>query len=88
MSANDVWTYELAVPWGTQDNPEWQARSIIINSNQRLRAIEAKLDAQNATITALAKALGERDAAVDVDALITRIRSEIAQVQVRLDAGA
>ncbi|MFN2636925.1 MAG: N-acetylmuramoyl-L-alanine amidase [Gemmatimonadaceae bacterium] len=49
------------------------------------REILAKLTAQNATIKTLADALAAQDGAVDVDALIGRIRSEIEKVTVRLD---
>ena len=49
------------------------------------RAILARLDAQDATIRALAEALAARDAAVDVDALMARIRAEIGQITVHLD---
>ncbi|MFE0762631.1 N-acetylmuramoyl-L-alanine amidase [Streptomyces smyrnaeus] len=47
--------------------------------------ILAKLDAQGAAITELAKALASRDAAVDVDALVARIEAAIESVTVRLE---
>ena len=50
----------------------------------RLREILAKLDAQNAAIKALADALAARDAAINADELVERIRAEIASVTVRL----
>lgn len=46
--------------------------------------ILAKLDAQAAAVTELAKALASRDAAVDVDALVARIEAAIESVTVRL----
>ncbi|WP_101791039.1 peptidoglycan recognition protein family protein [Nonomuraea indica] len=87
VSAKDVWGYEIPVEWGSKENPSWQAKSILVNAGQRLRNIEAKLDAQHATIKALADALAARDGSVDVDALMARIRSEIESVTVRLDVG-
>jgi|GEM_PF-5371320 Surface antigen len=50
------------------------------------RQILAKLEAQDATIKALVEALAARDAAIDADALMARIRSEISSIQVRLVA--
>lgn len=52
----------------------------------RLREILAKLDAQNAAIKALADALAAQNAAIDADALVERIRAEIASIRVRLVA--
>lgn len=85
VSAKDLWTHELKVPFGSEDNPSWQAGNILVNVAKWVREIEAKVDAQNATIKALADALAARDGAVDVDALMARIRSEIESVTVRLD---
>jgi hypothetical protein len=52
-----------------------------------LRQILAKLEAQDATIKALAEALAARDASVDPDALLDRIRTELDNVTVRLEVG-
>jgi hypothetical protein len=49
------------------------------------RAIRAELGALNAAVKTLAEALAQRDTAIDADALVARIREEIAQVTVRLD---
>lgn len=87
VSAKDNWDYEITVPWGSKENPAWKARSLLVNTNERLRAVQASLDAQNATIKALVDALAERDGTVDVDALIQRIEAAIERVQVRLDVG-
>lgn len=75
----------MPVPYGSETNREWKPRSVLVDHGVRLRSIEAKLDAQNATIKALADALAARDEAVDVEALVGRIRSEIERVTVRLD---
>lgn len=85
VSAKDVWKHELKVPYGSKENPEWQAENVLVNNGIWLRKISAKVDAQNATIKALAEALAARDEAVDVDALVARIRAEIENVSVRLD---
>jgi uncharacterized coiled-coil protein SlyX len=84
VTARDVWTHEIKVPWGTAENPEWQAKSILINTNQRVRSVEAKLDAQNEVIKALAEAVAARTE-VDVESLLARIRAELERVTVRLD---
>ncbi|NGO67630.1 glycoside hydrolase family 25 protein [Streptomyces boncukensis] len=49
------------------------------------KRILAKLDAQGAAITELAKALAARDTAVDVDELVDRIEAAIESITVRLD---
>ncbi|MGS2645817.1 peptidoglycan recognition protein family protein [Streptosporangium sp. G12] len=92
VSAEDVWTGRIKVPYGSADKPEWQAATVLTNHGVWLRkvsgqvdALSAQVQAQNATIKALADALATRDGAVDVDALIGRIRSEIESVTVRLD---
>jgi hypothetical protein len=51
----------------------------------RHREVLAKLEAHDATIRALVEALAARDAAIDVDALLDRIRAELSRVTVRLD---
>lgn len=50
----------------------------------RHREVLAKLDAQNAAIRTLADALATRDAAINADELVERIRAEIASIKVRL----
>jgi hypothetical protein len=87
VSAKDVWTYEIPVEWGSKDNPSWQAKSILVNAGQRLRNIEAKLDAQGAVIRELAAALAQRDTEIDVEALVGRIEAAISNVNVRLEVG-
>ncbi|MGI5286654.1 CHAP domain-containing protein [Nonomuraea polychroma] len=81
-----VWYRDaIPVPWGTKENPTWMAKSILVDVGQRVRGIEAQLEAQNAAIAALAAALAQRDQAVDVEQLLARIRAEIEKVTVRLD---
>jgi hypothetical protein len=92
VSAKDVWTQELKVPFGTAENPEWQAGNLLVNvakwsleQRTTLATLGAKLDAQNATIKALADALAAHHAEVDADALIARIEAAIEGITVRLD---
>ncbi|MFD9944547.1 CHAP domain-containing protein [Nonomuraea sp. NPDC059023] len=92
VSAKDVWSLEIPVPFGSPGNPEWQAKNIMVNTaawvrelRERTARLEAKLDGQNATITALAEALAAQNATLDVEQLLARIRAEIESVTVRLD---
>ncbi|PZG53118.1 hypothetical protein C1I98_06050 [Spongiactinospora gelatinilytica] len=56
VSAKDVWTYEIPVPFGTKENPEWQAKSLLLNSNERIRNLERQVG----ELTALVRELVER----------------------------
>ncbi|MEU6781506.1 peptidoglycan recognition family protein [Nonomuraea angiospora] len=87
VAAKETWQHELTVPYGSADNPAWQAGNVLVNNGVWLRKISAQLDAQNATITAMAEALAQQDSEIDVEALVARIRSEIEKVTVRLDVG-
>lgn len=81
-----VWESDrMPVPYGSATNREWKPASVLVDHGVQLRKILAAVEVQNATITALAQALAERDQAVDVDALVGRIREEIERVTVRLD---
>lgn len=92
VSASDVWTHEIPVPWGDKDNPEWHAKSLLVNHGTWLRKISGQLDkqaaqiaAQGATIREMAGALAQRDPEIDVEALMARIESRIEGVTVRLE---
>lgn len=85
VSAKDVWSHEIPVPWGSAENPEWQAKSLLVEANKRIRAVEALLQAQGAAIGQLAAALAAHHEEVDVDALVARIEAAIEGVTVRLD---
>lgn len=86
---DDVWAArEKILEPGQEIDPRTAFRQIWAYAKDgyhKDREILARLDAQNATIKALADALASRDASVDVDALVARIRSEIETVTVRLD---
>jgi hypothetical protein len=85
----DVWAFKAGIlDPGQKIEPRTAFRQIWAytkDSYHRNREILARLEAQDATIKALADALGSRDESVDVEALIARIRSEIEGVTVRLD---
>jgi len=94
VAAKDLWQHELKVPFGSAENPEWQAGNVLVNAakwihemRSRLAEMDAKLDAQNATIKALADALAAQNANLDADALLDRIRTELENVSIRLDVG-
>jgi hypothetical protein len=53
-SPKDIWDHEITVPWGTKDNPQWQADSLLVEANKRIRDLEAKVDALTAAVQALA----------------------------------
>jgi hypothetical protein len=81
-----VWEQDrMPVPYGSATNKEWKPRSVLTNHGEWLRRIDAKLDAQTATIRELAAALAARDETVDVEALVTKIEQAIERITVRLD---
>lgn len=86
----DVWAAKQGIlPAGQKLDPRTFIRQVWAygkDTYAQTRAILARLDAQDATIRALAEALAARDGAVDVDALMARIRAEIGQITVHLDA--
>jgi N-acetyl-anhydromuramyl-L-alanine amidase AmpD len=83
-----VWkTDQIAGPADAADhktNATWQPQSLLKDIQVRVRSLTTTVAAQGKTIEALAAALAQRDASVDVDALIARIKTEIASVEVRL----
>lgn len=91
LSTEDVkriWTTDgiLASPsTAAKGNPFWTADSYMRDIHARIRAVQTTLDATNATVRTLAEALASRDDAVDVEALIARIKAAIEGVTVRLE---
>lgn len=87
----DVWAArEGLLDVGTKLDPKTALRQIWAYGKDgyaRDREILARLDAQNATINTLVDALAARDTTIDADALVARIREEIAGITVHLDAG-
>jgi hypothetical protein len=88
----DLWNHEIPVPWGSKENPEWQADSILVNTGARTRNIEAKidvllakLDAQAVTIDKLVDAVAA-SGGVDGAELKQEIREAIESIQVKFDA--
>ncbi|MFD8404674.1 N-acetylmuramoyl-L-alanine amidase [Streptomyces anulatus] len=91
LSTDDVkkiWTTDgiLKSPsTAAKGNPFWTADSYMRDIHARVRAVQTALDATNATVRTLVEALAARDDAVDVEALIARIRAAIEGVTVRLE---
>ncbi|MGW5928093.1 N-acetylmuramoyl-L-alanine amidase [Streptomyces anulatus] len=91
LSTDDVkkiWTTDgvLKAPsTAAKGNTHWTADSYVRDIHARVRAVQTTLDATNATIRTMAEALASRDDAVDVEALITRIKAAIEGVTVRLE---
>ncbi|GAA3520574.1 hypothetical protein FHR32_000290 [Streptosporangium album] len=92
VSAKELWQHELKVPFGSPENPEWQAGNILVNAAKWAKDIRetvalhgAKLDGQTAAIRELAAALAQRDDEIDVEALVARIEAAIEGITVRLD---
>lgn len=95
VSAKELWQHELAVPFGSKENPSWQVGNIVVNNakwtyemRSTLAQLGAKLDAQTVTIQALAEALKQRDDEIDVQALVERIERAIEGVKVELNVTA
>lgn len=91
---NGAWELDgvMQVPWGTDTNPHWKPKSVLIHVGEvarenrgRIKAMQAELSALHATVRTLAEALATRDSAVDVDALMSRIEERLESVTVRLD---
>jgi hypothetical protein len=87
----DVWaSREGILDVGQKIDPRTAFRQIWAYTKdgyQRHREVLKQLAAQDATIKALVQALADRDAAIDVDALLDRIRSEIENVHISLEVG-
>ncbi|WP_406143310.1 N-acetylmuramoyl-L-alanine amidase [Streptomyces anulatus] len=76
----------LAAPsTAAKGNTHWTADSYLRDIHARVRASQTELAAVNATVRTLVEALASRDDAVDVEALITRIKAAIEGVTVRLE---
>lgn len=43
VSADDIWNHEIKVPWGSKDNPSWQADSLLVEVNKKVRDLEDRL---------------------------------------------
>jgi hypothetical protein len=87
----DVWAArEKILDVGQEIDPRTALRQIWAYTKdgyQRDREILKQLGAQDATIKALVNALAARDSAIDADALIEQIRSEIENVSINLSVG-
>lgn len=86
-----VWKIDdIAAPPDVNDpsNLTWQPQSYLKDTNQRLRALQAGVTAQSATVAELVKtvaALAANTAAIDPAALVAQIQHAIDSVTVHLD---
>lgn len=55
-TTKEIWDHEIKVPWGTKENPAWQADSLLVEMNKKVREHEKDL----AEIKAMLKELLER----------------------------
>lgn len=92
VAAKDMWQHELPVPFGRPGNTEWQAGNVLVNAAKwalelraTVAAMRGELAAQGVVIREMAGALAQRDAEIDVEALVARIEAAIEGVTVRLD---
>lgn len=66
-------------------NEHWAPASLLIDMGKRLRVLQANDAAQTAAITAMASALGRIDEAVDVDALVSKVRAAVTEAVESID---
>lgn len=97
LSKDDVlaiWNTDGAVPAPRnastyKENPTWKAASHLVEINERVRDLQKAAAANQAAISELSRAVAQlasdRGQAVDVDALVSRIRQAIESVTIRLD---
>lgn len=83
VSAPEVWKHEIPVPFGTEANPEWQARNILVDVATRVRQLQAVTAVQAAAIERLTEALAA-GTPVDAEAILAGIREAIEAITVRL----
>jgi hypothetical protein len=89
-----VWEQDrMPVPYGSEGNPEWKPRSVLVDHGVKLRQVLTLLgqslalqEAQGVAIRELTAAIAASQAGpVDVEALVSRIEQAIRGVRVRLD---
>lgn len=85
VSASEVWRHEIPVPFGRPENPEWQARNILVDVAKRVRQLQGVVEAQAVTIERLAEALATTSPA-DPETLLSGIREAIESITIRLVA--
>jgi hypothetical protein len=66
-------------------NEHWAPASLLVDMGKRLRVLQANDAAQTAAITAMATALGRLDEAVDVDALVAKVRAAVTEAVESID---
>jgi hypothetical protein len=55
VTPKEFWNYEIPIklPWASKDNPTWQADSLLVEANKRIRTLEEKVDDLSEKIDAL-----------------------------------
>jgi hypothetical protein len=91
LTKNDVatlWKTDGVIgvpPEWSPGNEHWAPASLLIDMGKRLRVLQANDAAQTAAITAMATALGRLDEAVDVDALVAKVRAAVTEAVESID---
>lgn len=68
----------VEAPGDNPDNPYWAPATYLRNTLLKLREVEAKLDAQNAVVAELAKALAAVGTVTDADELAAKVGAAVA----------
>jgi hypothetical protein len=86
LSAARVWQKDGVIERpndGVTGNPYWAGKTYLRYILNTVRAVDARIRAQDVVLAQLAAALADRDQ-VDPDALIARIRAELASITITL----
>jgi hypothetical protein len=52
-TTKEVWNHEIEVPWGTKENPSWQADSLLLEVNKMVRKQEVQIKELHEKLDAL-----------------------------------
>lgn len=84
-----VWfTDAVPVPWGTEQNPQWQARSVLVDHGVKLREVLTRLDQMETAlgeVREIVTALDSRVQDLDVEGVVGRLQEVLDRVTVRLE---
>lgn len=87
-----VWqTDEITVPWGTPQNPKWQAKSVLVDHGVKLREVLERLAQMEAALGEVRQAVTVLDTRVqdlDVEGVVGRLREVLDRVTIRLETTA
>lgn len=54
----ELWDHEIKVPWGSKDNPSWQADSLLVEVNKRVRDLEGQVAEMKSMLQVLTEEKG------------------------------